>query len=154
VLRLVAEKARRLDQSLQFLAVGVGEGSGIGIAGEQGRGDQIHPHIGTLGRQDGGNEELQRVGVDKGTMSVGVEVPQRADQTGSAGAQGVLLFHAGMLANLFRTRQREWRREPKRWVSLFPFCGWAAMLIFLTNRREASEGAFRWEHDESAGNSG
>ena len=44
---------------LQLGRVGVGEGGGVGVAGEQGGRDQVDAHVGALGRQDGGDEQLE-----------------------------------------------------------------------------------------------
>ena len=55
---LLRKKPVDLIAVLQLLWVGVGESLGVGIAGEQGRRDQVDAHVGALGRQDRGHQKL------------------------------------------------------------------------------------------------
>jgi hypothetical protein len=71
---LVAEKAGPLDGFLQFFLVGSGKRSRIGILGKKGRGDLIDHHVGTLSRQNGGDEELKRILVIQGTVGIGIQL--------------------------------------------------------------------------------
>ena len=70
---LVAEKAGGADHVLQLGAVGLRERGGIGITAEEGRSDHVDALVGTLGGQDGGDQELQWIGEGQGAMRVGIE---------------------------------------------------------------------------------
>src|SRR5687768_4410937 len=84
---LGSKEARGLDQLLQFLPVGSGVRGGVGIAGEYQRRDQVDPLVGALCRQNGGNEQLQRVGEIELNMGVGIGGRQDAVHSARAAYQ-------------------------------------------------------------------
>ena len=61
VSRLAVIKAAGMNALLQFFQIRPRKSLCIRIFLKQSRRDQINPRIGTLGRQDGGDEQLQRI---------------------------------------------------------------------------------------------
>jgi len=59
----------------------LGEGGRVGIARKQGGRDQVDPLVGTLGGEDGGDKELQRIGEGESAMGIGIEPGKFPDQT-------------------------------------------------------------------------
>ena len=83
---LRAIEADRLDQRLQLRTVSGGVGLGVGVAREEGRGDGVDPLVGALSRQDGGHEELKRVGEIE--LGIGVRIGLGQDAAHAAGQAG------------------------------------------------------------------
>ena len=111
---LVAEKAGGADHVLQLGAVGLRERGGIGIAAEERRSDHVNALVGALGREDGGDQELQWIGEGEGAMRVGIEPGKGPDNaTGTAG-QGIAGLHNGMVTGVGRGRQAECRMTRRR----------------------------------------
>ena len=88
---LVPEEARGMDQGFQVGEVGLGQGGGRGIALEEGRGDEVDPRVRALGREDGGDHELEGILVLQGAAGVRVGIVQAGEQVlegGSGPAHG------------------------------------------------------------------
>ena len=62
-----------------LLGGGVGKRVEGRVPLEQRRGYQVHPRVGALGGQPGGDEELERVGIGQGTDGVRIALAQRLD---------------------------------------------------------------------------
>ena len=91
----VAEEAGRLNKAFQLGAVGVGKSRGVGIAREQSRRHQIDAGVGALGRQDGGNEQLQRTVENESAWRFRIKAGQSADDAAGAGFYGDRSAHVG-----------------------------------------------------------
>ena len=65
-------KSSRVDDLLQLFLGNRRQGSGIGTAGKEGRGDLIHPLISALGRENGGHEKLKRGGEMQRAVGIGI----------------------------------------------------------------------------------
>ena len=48
---------------------GPGQGGGVGVAGEERRGEGVDAPVGSLGGQDGGDQQLEGAVVDQGAAS-------------------------------------------------------------------------------------
>ena len=69
---LGAKKPGGADETLQFRIGDFGKVVGRPASGKEGRGNLVDPLIGALGGEDRGDKQLQRVGVMKFAVSVGV----------------------------------------------------------------------------------
>ena len=69
---LSPEKTGWLHQRLEFVLGDVGVVLRGAAAGEEAAGDLVDPHIGALGRKDGGHEKFERGGVVQ--FAVGVRI--------------------------------------------------------------------------------
>ena len=76
-LGFVAEEAGRTNQVFEIS--GAGEISGGPVFGEEGRGDFVDAFIGALGAEDGGDEELERIGVVQGAFGIGIGAAQTGE---------------------------------------------------------------------------
>jgi hypothetical protein len=76
--RLRAEEPRRADPALQVHAIGLCQRHGIGVLAEQPGRDGVHPTVGGLGGEHGGDEQLIRVGEVELAAGVGVGVGEDA----------------------------------------------------------------------------
>ncbi len=65
------EEPRRVDDLLHLRRVGGGQRVGVGVPGEERWRGQVHPLVRALGRQDGGSQQLERIGVVQGAQLVG-----------------------------------------------------------------------------------
>lgn len=83
----VPKKAGGLDGFLEFGRGGAGVVCGGGVFGEERRGDLIDAFVGALGGKNGGDEELERIGMVQFTMGVRVGCAEFADDP-----QGAILF--------------------------------------------------------------
>src|SRR5262249_26388730 len=97
VARLGTEETGRLDVPLQLTQAGRGEVMYRREALEEGRRDEVDTLVGTLRRQDGGDQELQRRLVLQRARRVRIEL--REDPRGLAGPilRGERLSHEGMV---------------------------------------------------------
>ena len=87
--RLVAEKTGGMDHLLQFARVGRGKGPRIRIAPEQSGRHQVHPLIGTLGRENGSDQKLERIGIVQSTVGLGISRGQGPEDSPHPIVQGV-----------------------------------------------------------------
>ena len=77
VFRLVAEKAGGLDRRFDLRQRRFGKTSSGAIFFEQLRGDQVYALVRALRREDGGDEQLQRIFMVQLAMRVGISALQR-----------------------------------------------------------------------------
>ena len=71
---------------LQGLRIGPGQGGGVGVAGEERRGEGVDAPVGGLGGQDGGDQQLEGAVVDQGAAGAGVEAGELVvDRRGAPG---------------------------------------------------------------------
>ena len=68
----VAEKTGALDEPFDARQRSGGQGGGRRVAFEKLRRDQIHPHVGALGREDRGHQQLQGVRMVEHAEGVGI----------------------------------------------------------------------------------
>ena len=87
--------------SPHLLGGGVGKRVEGRVPLEQRRGYQVHPRVGALGGQPGGDEELERVGIGQGTDGVRIALAQRLD----GGYCHSFLVINRVLSAVFRTEQ-------------------------------------------------
>ena len=73
----LTEEAGGADEGFKVSGVGLGEGGGVGVSGEEGRGDEVDAGVGTLSGEDGGGEELEGVSVVEHAAGVGVFVAEQ-----------------------------------------------------------------------------
>ena len=66
---------------------------GVRVAGEQRGRHQVDANVGTLGREDGGDQQLQRVFVVQRALGVGILFGQEPDDLPGAVADGLLGLH-------------------------------------------------------------
>jgi len=83
----VSEKAGGLDDGLDVLLRGLGQGGGGGIFFEEDRSNHIDTHISALGRKNGGHQQFKGVFVMQGAVGVRVEALEQGDDL-----RGALLF--------------------------------------------------------------
>ena len=81
---LGAEEAGGADEVLQHGQGNFGKVPGRPAAGKEGGGDLIDPCIGALGGEDGGDEELERVGMIQLAMGGGVGAFELGDDLAGA----------------------------------------------------------------------
>ena len=95
VLRLRPEESGAADHPFDLFLAGRGKGGGGRPAAEQFRGDQIHPPVGALGRENGRQKELQwRAEVERATGG-GIEFSQPPGHGLPAGRAGLPAATAG-----------------------------------------------------------
>jgi hypothetical protein len=66
---------------------------GGAVFGKEGRRHQVDADVGALRRQDGGDQQLQRIFVLQGALSVGIELGQTRQDLLDASAQRGSRFH-------------------------------------------------------------
>jgi hypothetical protein len=90
VFRLVAEEAGGSDEVFDVFLPGGGERFSVGVFFEEGGCHQVDPHVGALGRENGGDEKLEGALVVQLAVGVGVGGAQFLQNGGSPRG----LFHA------------------------------------------------------------
>jgi len=85
-----------MDVPLELFLSDGDEIIGPPVLAKQVRGDDVHTFIGALGRQDRGDQKLERVAVVKGAMSIRVGFLQPPDYLGRAFLQ--VFDHSGIEA--------------------------------------------------------
>jgi hypothetical protein len=75
---LVAKKSSRADQCFDLWEGGASQGSRIREPGKERGGYQIDSHVGALGGEDGGHQQLPWGGVMQGTLSIGISPLQES----------------------------------------------------------------------------
>jgi len=76
ILSLVAIEAGGFDDRFEVGEISLGHRFRIGVLFEQAGRDLVYRFIGALGRENGGDQQLKRVGVDKSAVGMGVEFGQ------------------------------------------------------------------------------
>ena len=84
VSRLVVEEAGGADEVFDVFLPGGGERFGVGIFFEEGGRHEVDPHVGALGRENGGDEELEGALVVQLAVGVGIGGAQSLQNGGSA----------------------------------------------------------------------
>lgn len=111
VLGFIPKKASASNQSLKFHNIRGGILGGRPILGEQGRSDEVNPLVGTLSRENGGNQQFQRIAVLQSTNGVRVGRPKHFYQPPSM----ALLIRRGehlerTLGHIVRSSVISWQR--------------------------------------------
>ena len=92
-LGFLAEKSGSADGLFDVLDWCFREGLGSGEEVEQRRRDDVHSGIGTLGAEDGRNEQLERAVVMKAALGIGILLAQDADDIAEAFFASIEIEH-------------------------------------------------------------